>query len=202
MKHFAKYRNEEYLLIGFAPRYNDVMLCRMAGLPGEDAGNLRAVAQSQAGQDADFLAPVLQSTRYKGNDDWFTYLMSNLPRKNGVIVRIPVTQVQEGLDPEQRKLIKGYGTNRLSKNQLLDAESEKLSESVKATKPAALKDVPTVSTPASSDYKLDMLMDTIVDEGRQTRTMLAQLIRAMNGDTSPVEEAKPERPARKTRKAA
>ncbi len=109
MRHYAKFRNEEVIVIGYKASMNSVMVTRVTMLPGDDQSTLRQIASSIYAQDkCDYLVTVLQSERHKSGTDWFTYLATRLQRNDGSVSVIPLKELMD-MNPDQRAFFKGWG---------------------------------------------------------------------------------------------
>lgn len=109
MRHYAKFRNEEVIILGYKASMNSVMITRVTMLPGDDQSTLRQIASSVYAQDnCDYLVTVLQSERHKSGTDWFTYLATRLQRNDGSVSVIPLKELVD-MNPDQRAFFKGYG---------------------------------------------------------------------------------------------
>lgn len=109
MRHYAKFRNEEVVILGYKSSMNHVMICRVTMLPADDQAALRQVASSTYAQDnCDYLIPTLQSERHKSGTDWFTYLATRLHRNDGSVSTVPLKELTD-MNPAQKAFFKGYG---------------------------------------------------------------------------------------------
>ena len=109
MRHYAKFRNEEVIILGYKASMNSVMITRVTMLPGDDQSILRQIASSVYAQDnCDYLVTVLQSERHKSGSDWFTYLATRLQRNDGSVSVIPRKQLAD-MNESQRAFFKGWG---------------------------------------------------------------------------------------------
>ncbi len=109
MRHYAKFRNEEVIVLGYKASMNSVMITRVTMLPGDDQSTLRQIASSIYAQDkCDYLVTVLQSERHKSGTDWFTYLATRLQRNDGSVSVIPLKELTD-MNPHQRSFFKGWG---------------------------------------------------------------------------------------------
>ncbi len=109
MRHYAKFRNEEVVVIGYKASMNSVMVARVSTLPGDDQSTLRQIASSIYAQDkCDYLVTVLQSERHKSGTDWFTYLATRLQRNDGSVSVIPLKELVD-MNADQRAFFKGWG---------------------------------------------------------------------------------------------
>ena len=221
MWHYAQYHGKELLVIGHAPRRNDCILVELEKLPMNEAVELRRIAQSRVGQEHDRLVPVLEKLQAPDRiNNWFSYLCYKMEQRNGPVFTLPLKEVQDSLDEDQRAIFKGYGQGRKNKYlETLDySGADNNLPGVEITEPAA----PSVNTPmtngrlesftpvqpapASGDlgYKMDMMLETLVDENRRTQGLLQKLIGALTDGVEseiPLEPVKPKRPRRAKPKA-
>lgn len=110
MRHYAKFRNEEVIILGYKKSMNSVMITRVTMLPGDDQSTLRQIASSVFAQDkCDYLVTVLQSERHKSGTDWFTYLATRLQRNDGSVSVIPLKELAD-MHEGQRAFFKGWGS--------------------------------------------------------------------------------------------
>jgi len=109
MRHYAKFRNEEVIILGYKASMNSVMISRVSMLPGDDQSTLRQIASSIYAQDkCDYLLTVLQSERHKSGSDWFTYLATRLQRNDGSVSVVPLKELAD-MNADQRAFFKGWG---------------------------------------------------------------------------------------------
>jgi hypothetical protein len=204
--HYANFRGDELLVIGHNPSRNDCILVRLSGLPMNEASALRKIAQSRAGQETASLIPLLQRMDSpNGNgEDWWTFLARKMQQRNSPVFILPIKEIQDSLDTDQKAIFKGYGKNRVNRSlDYLDrakdfggddtsefAETENIAVNKKTTKNA----IPS----RDLDYKMDMLLETLADESRRTQQLLGKLIVALTGEQT--EPDHPKKAAPKTRK--
>lgn len=202
MRHYTQYRTEEYLIVGHNPTRNDCMVVRMAAIPADDAIELRKLANSPGGQAALYMTDILRSAPHRTGHDWFTHLAHLLARRNGGVVTLPLKEIQDHMDPDQRAAFKGYGqrpmtsqTGQVVNESLFGvppaAQHQRAEESMATTTSdiayaaggAELGRAP--AAPAGIDYKVDMLAQTIVEESRATQKLLAALIERLPVPAAP-----------------
>ena len=124
MRHYAKFRNEEIVLLGYKSSMNHVMVCKVTMLPADDQAALRQIASSIYAQEkCDYLIPTLQSERHKSGSDWFTYLATRLHRNDGSVSTIPLKELED-MNPEQKAFFKGYGKTIAEAKKNLDESTE------------------------------------------------------------------------------
>jgi hypothetical protein len=201
--HYANYRGDELLVVGHSPRRNDCILVRLSGLPMNEAGELRKIAQSQSGQETERLVSLLQRLHAPDRTaDWFTYLCRKMEQRNSPVFTLPLKEIQDSLDEDQRAIFKGYGKGRLNKA-IGIAELARDQGGVEIAD--ELPDLMTspVNTPASSglENKMDVMLTTLVDEGHRTQQLLNRLIGALTEVDDPTPTPKPApKPRRSSRK--
>lgn len=195
MWHSAQFRGDELIVLGHDPRRNDCMLVRLSGLPMNEQHDLRRIAASRTAQESTHLIPILRRMPAPDGTDWFTYLASKMQQRNAPVFTLPIKEIQDSLDADQKAIFKGYGKGR--RNQSLDREDLGRAQSGDADDYE--DDIPELRHPASSapvnnsfDYKLDLLIETVSDENRRTQDLLSRLIKVL---ASP-EEAKASKPRR------
>lgn len=109
MRHYAKIKGEEIIILGYNKGRNDVMVCLVAGLPVDEQMHLRQIASSSEAQKLDYLIPMLQSIRHpKTSIDWFTFLATKLWRKERSMGCVPIKELED-MHPDQKAFYKGYG---------------------------------------------------------------------------------------------
>jgi hypothetical protein len=196
MWHTASYQGRELLVIGHSPRRNDCILVDLAGLPMNEATDLKRIAQSVPGQEQERLVVLLKDlTSPDKIQDWFTYICRKMEQRNGPVFTLPLKEIQDTLDEDQRAIFKGYGKGR--KNKHLETLAE--SEDIDAVLPGS--DTRPINSSIDPDHrlrvgvetkahelgsKMDTMLETLVDESRRTQQLLSKLIGALT-DT-PVEE--------------
>jgi hypothetical protein len=157
--HYAKYRGDELIILGYNKVQNDCYLVRLVGLPGNEQEELRRIANSEQAQNSRCISEILLHTE-KGvtGDNWWSYLMKESVRRNGPVFKLPLKEIQDSLDSEQRAIFKGYGKDIMEKRRL-----------GKLPKPDEVKPVD----------KTEQMMEVILEEGRQNRQMMIDLIKAL-----------------------
>ena len=124
MRHYAKFRKEEIVILGYKSSMNHVMVCKVTTLPADDQAALRQIASSVYAQEkCDYLIPTLQSERHKSGSDWFTYLATRLHRNDGSVSTIPLKELED-MNPEQKAFFKGYGDSVSDAKKKIDESTE------------------------------------------------------------------------------
>lgn len=108
MRHYGKLRGEEVVILGYNAGTNQLMICRVGGLPSDDQVTLRRIASSPVAQKSDYLIPILSHEQHKSGRDWFNFLAGQLKANRGVVLTIPLKEVTE-MNQSQRAFFKGYG---------------------------------------------------------------------------------------------
>jgi len=171
------------------------MVIRMAALSVDDATDLRAIVNSPESQNCWYMAERLPMVKHRVGQDWWTYLMHQIRNSRGKIgTSLPLTQIQDGLmDSDQKAVFKGYGkTTALNSNQPPIPTNEAFAPSPAArhqydgsaydpnTYDLNVVDnnayVPSAPLSPSIDHKIDMLAQTIAEEGRANRELLTAMI--------------------------
>lgn len=125
LRHYAKFRNEEVIVLGYRKSMNAVMLCRLTGLPADEQAALRQIASSSYAQSkCDYLIPVLANERHKSGEDWFTYMARRLHRNDGTVAVIPLKEMVD-MDADQKAFFKGYGRSIDEARELLQKKGDK-----------------------------------------------------------------------------
>lgn len=220
MWHYANYHGKELLVLGHSQRQNNCFLVDMAALPMNESTELRRIAQSRSGQEIECLVPLLQKLHAPDRlQDWFSYLMHKTEQRNGPVFTLPLKDIQDSLDEDQRAIFKGYGKGR--RNKYLDSMVETRSDEISPIEIPSVNSPP-VNTPVADraisgdlhqmtappsdlSYKMDMMLVTLVDESRKTQVLLNKLIGALTSDEpAPQPEPTPvpwdDRPAKATRR--
>lgn len=124
LRHYAKFRNEEVIILGYRKSMNAVMICRLTGLPADEQAALRQIASSSYAQSkCDYLIPVLGNERHKSGEDWFTYLARRLHRNDGTVAVIPFKEMMD-MDTDQKAFFKGYGRSVDEAKELMEKKGE------------------------------------------------------------------------------
>ena len=212
MRHYAKFRNEEVIILGYKASMNSVMITRVTMLPGDDQSTLRQIASSVFAQDnCDYLVTVLQSERHKSGTDWFTYLATRLQRNDGSVSVIPLKELAD-MNPDQRAFFKGCGKTiseagaKASEEEHLGMGSSLMGEDYKPTlDPDATSGpsgVPFQPTPESQNKQMmDMIAQMAASQAALTETV-AQLAEQVNSKPAPAKRKAPARKKVTPKKAA
>ncbi len=210
MWHSAQFRGEELLVLGHDPRRNDCMLVKLSGLPMNEQEALRRIAASRTAQEATHLIPILRRQPAPDGSDWFTYLAQKMVQRNSPVFTLPIKEIQDSLDPDQKAIFKGYGKNRrnstLDRDDLARAHSGELDDDLDDDLDSDFDDIPELKngrrqpkpTPVNNstmDYKMDLLIETVSDENHRTQELLGKLINVLSGGV----EAPTSRPKRSVR---
>lgn len=223
-RHYAKYNNEEYIVLGHNPKYNNCMLVRMVALPIEEQADLRSIAMSEVAQRYHYyLMPVLMTQQHRSGKAWNEYLVEQGNRRGGAVITLPLKDIQDSIDPEQKAVWKGYGKPNpgprpLNPSAQLSADSRALQETYHpgSTHPVGQQVSPPMIppevlgsvVPADDDYtgdtspqpsKLDRLADLIAEQNRQTQdgfNKLAEILAALVPAKASAEDSS-ERPKRR-----
>lgn len=189
MWHSATYRGDELIVLGHNPRSNDCMLVKLSGLPLNEQSDLRRIATSRAAQESTHLIPLLRRMPAPDGNDWFSYLAQKMQQRNSPVFTLPIKEIQDSLDEDQKAIFKGYGKGR--RNASLDRDDLARSQSgaLDVVEEAALLPI----THNAADDKLDLLFETITDGQQRTQELLAQLVVALTGEAKPKRVAKPRR---------
>lgn len=167
-KHYAKYRGQEYIIIGFNTADGSCLLCNVAALPVGEQTQLRMIASSAVGQSVDYLVPILQKERHPSGTDWFSYLATRLRRKEGIVEKLPLKDLEE-VNPDQKAVFKGYKT---ASTTVTPAYSDDFADAEVATTTVA-----GIAAPASTG--LDKKIDALIESQAQTQQVLAQLAQVL-----------------------
>lgn len=221
MWHYANYHGKELLIIGYSTRRGDCFLADLAALPMNESTELRRIAQSRAGQEQECLVPLLQNLHSPdGARDWFSYLMLKTQQRNGPVFLLPLKDIQDSIEEDQRAIFKGYGKGRRNKylDTLVETPHDDNIPSLNSIKggdlpvntPVADRSVnghfaDTKASPSDIGYKMDMMLETLVDESRKTQTLLNKLIGALTTDAvaendAPAAWEERDRPAKQPRR--
>jgi hypothetical protein len=199
MWHQGTYRGDELIVLGHNPRNNDCMLVRLSGLPMNEQSELRRIAASRSAQQSSYLIPILKRMQSPSGQDWFTYLAQKMQQRNSPVFTLPIKEIQDSLDQDQKAIFKGYGKGRVNQSLEMsdlgqgmsgDAEfdEEEYFENGEAQEVGQIRrpseQKAQKAVPSASDTKLDAL----INESRQTQQLLNTLIGVLS-DKGP----KPER---------
>jgi hypothetical protein len=212
MRHYAKFRNEEVIILGYKASMNSVMISRVTMLPGDDQSILRQIASSVYAQDnCDYLVTVLQSERHKSGTDWFTYLATRLQRNDGSVSVIPLKELVD-MNPEQRAFFKGWGKTITEAGEKAEAEehlgmgSAVMGEDYKPTlDPNATVGPSGVKFPVTQDNQNKQMMDMISQMAASQAALadsVAKLAEQVNSKPAPVKRKTTARKKTATKKAA
>ncbi len=197
MWHHATYRGDELIVLGHDPRRNDCLLVKLSGLPMNEQSEIRKIAASRSAQRSNYLIPILRRVESPFGNDWFSYLCKKMEQRNAPVFTLPIKEIQDSLDPDQKAIFKGYGKGR--KNQSLevdnlgreygqfsdeaDAEGQFDDDSeLEQHRPIQQVQRQTVAPPVNNlDYKLDLLIETVSGENRQTQELLNKLLTVLAG---------------------
>lgn len=179
-KHYAKYRGNELIILGFSPSDGSCLVCNVAALPVAEQQQLRMIASSAVGQSVDYLVPILQKERHPSGTDWFSYLATRLRRRDETVSKLPLKELED-LNTDQKAVFKGYKKPASTKYEDAMADAEEATVSV-ATQVAS----------TALDKKLDALIDSNA-QTQQVLAQIAQLLAAQNGGAAaaPKTRAKP-----------
>jgi hypothetical protein len=201
MYHHATYRGEELIVLGHDPRRNDCMLVKLSGLPMNEQSELRKIAASRTAQASNYLIPILRRVESPLGSDWFSFLCKKMEQRNSAVFTLPIKEIQDSLDPDQKAIFKGYGKGR--KNQTLEIDDLERAQTGGLDEPvddlpvrAPGPQVQRPDTGSNLDYKLDLLIETVADENRQTQQLLGKLLTVMTEKNAP---ARPPRKSRETK---
>jgi len=107
-RHYAKWNQEEVIILGYNNKMNDCIIVRVTALPVDDQVHLRQIASSTYAQTQDFLMPLLQSQMHASKYDWLRYLLTRLARNDKTVVKVPLKDLSE-MNPEQKAFFGGWG---------------------------------------------------------------------------------------------
>lgn len=211
MRHYAKFRNEEVIILGYKASMNSVMITRVTMLPGDDQSTLRQIASSVFAQDnCDYLVTVLQSERHKSGTDWFTYLATRLQRNDGSVSVIPLKELVD-MNPDQRAFFKGWGStiseagNKASEEEHLGMGSSVMGEDYKPIDPEATSGPSGVPFQPTQDSQNKQMMDMIAQMAASQAALadsVAKLTEQVNSKPAPVKRKTTARKKTATKKAA
>jgi hypothetical protein len=118
MKHYARYRGEPILVIGHHPLRNDCLVIRLSKLSARQKIDLQSIVSSRVAQETDYLIPILRNQMACHDDwlshlrnalsildqreDWFSYICKNARSRNAPIFRLPMIEIEDTLDPDQK----------------------------------------------------------------------------------------------------
>jgi len=209
-KHFANYRGEEHIVLGYSPTMNHVMLLRTAAMSGPDALEVRKHAISEAGQSANYLAEYFQSVEHKSTEqDLWTFILKQ--PQGRVWFTVPMNIVQDDLDPEQRSFFRNHKKGKnvekfktaktIRNDEGNPVENAAMLDEVAGVDSSEIEDdsrpMPGMSRPSLTEEKLDFMMETMQDEMRATRRVLEALVDRLVPATNVAPEQPAPKPARK-----
>lgn len=185
MKHYAKYRGQELILLGFNAADGTCLVCNVAALPVGEQQQLRMIASSVVGQSVEYLVPILQKERHPSGSDWFSYLATRLRRRDETVLKLPLKELED-MNPDQKAVFKGY---------------KKPSETAKPTDDS-FADAEMVSTTVANSAgtapsALDKKLDALIESNAQTQQVLAQLAQLLAAQNAPAAAPAPKKRGRK-----
>lgn len=195
MWHHAQYRGEELIILGYNPRNNDCMLIRLSGLPMNEQSEIRKIAASRTAQQSNYLIPILQKMEAPNGSDWFSYLCKKMEQRNAPVFNLPLKEIQDSLDQDQKAIFKGYGKGRTNKALDVEDRSFDYSGNEHDTSAGEVSYAAQVAVPNAIEQKVDAL----VQSAQQTNAVLNRLVDALLADKQP-SLAKKAKPAPRTRK--
>jgi hypothetical protein len=198
MWHYANFHGRELLVVGHSIRRNDCILVELDKLPMNETIELRRIAQSRVGQENSHLTELLKTLSAPNRmQNWFEYLCYKMEQRNGPVFILPLKEIQDSLEEDQRAIFKGYGKGR--KNKYLESlddgaapaeiEGDLPPQHGQPVNTSAQELVPSTQKAGNLEYKMDMLLETLVDQNRQTQQLLGKLIGALT--EAPAEPADP-----------
>lgn len=107
-RHYAKWNQEEVVILGYNNKMNDCIIVRVTALPVDDQVHLRQIASSAYAQSQDFLMPILQSQMHASKYDWLRYLLTRMARNDKTVVKVPLKDLYE-MNPDQKAFFGGWG---------------------------------------------------------------------------------------------
>lgn len=108
-KHFAKFRKQEVVVVGYQPSMNECLIAILGNLPQDEATHLRNLAMTTTAQGVDFLAPLLENELHKSRDSWMGHLVLRLKRGDGAVLRVSIKELDD-MNQDQKSFWKGNGT--------------------------------------------------------------------------------------------
>ena len=128
LRHYATFKNEEVIVLGYRKSMNAVMICRITSLPADEQASLRQIASSTYAQsNCDYLIPVLTNERHKSGEDWFSYLARRLHRNDGSVAVLPLKEMHD-MDRDQKAFFKGYGRSIAEAKEVMDKKEGRVGE--------------------------------------------------------------------------
>ncbi len=209
MWHHATYRGDELIVLGYHSQRNDCMLVKLAGLPMNEQSELRKIAGSRSAQASSYLIPILRKMESPFGVDWFSYLAKKMEQRNGPVFTLPLKEIQDSLDSDQKAIFKGYGKGR--KNSLLEVENlgreydpsnannyladeDQDHDLIREPRQQVQRPQADVrishgsDTATNLDYKIDLLIETVSGENRQTQQLLNKLLTVLASNASITEK--------------
>ena len=201
MWHQAQFRGDELLVLGYNPRNNDVMLVRLSALPMNEQSELRKIAGSRAGQQAPYLIPILRKMEAPNGADWFSYLAKKMEQRNSPVFMLPIKEVQDSLDTDQKAVFKGYGKARFNRQLALDdleRDHSELHEDEFAER--EFDDQQPAQTKVRQPSQIENKIEALAESSRETNALLNKLVDVLLADkvAAPTKKSPP-KVARKTR---
>lgn len=189
LRHYAKFKNEEVIILGYRKSMNAVMICRMTALPADEQANLRQIASSTYAQsNCDYLIPVLGNERHKSGEDWFTYLARRLHRNDGSVAVLPLKEMQD-MDPDQKAFFKGYGRSIAEAKEIMEKAGDQgkvvpinAGDDYKPINPVATTELPGMQDPAAPPVAAVDVPDISPEEAKpyvDREAMMLQLMQQM-----------------------
>lgn len=210
MWHQAQFRGDELLVLGYNASNNDVMLVRMAALPMNEQTELRRIAGSRAGKETPYLIPLLRKMESPSGSDWFTYLAKKMEQRNSPVFKLPIKEIQDSLDTDQKAIFKGYGKRRVNRELALEAlerdhtdyQDDDTSHGVfggTAALPGSI-DEPDHQPPVHKPNHIESQIAALAESSRQTNDLLNKLVDVLLADKVAAKKAPPKTPPKATRK--
>lgn len=202
MWHHAQYRGDELLVLGYNVRNNDVMLVRLSALPMNEQSELRKIAGSRGGQQAPYLIPILRKMEAPNGADWFSYLAKKMEQRNSPVFLLPIKEVQDSLDGDQKAVFKGYGKGRINKNlQLEDLERDHSASDDDEFGDREIGDVSEdhQTVKKAKPSRMENQIEALTASSLQTNVLLNRLVDVLMADKTPSAATK-KSPPKATRK--
>jgi hypothetical protein len=180
------------------------MLVRLSGLPMNEQSELRRIAASRSAQESNYLIPILRRMESPNGNDWFSYLCRKMEQRNSPVFVLPIKEIQDTLDGDQKAIFKGYGKGRVNRALEIDDLERAQTGLDRRDDHQEFMPLPEVEAPIKAQPTVvEQKIDSLVESTRQTNALLNKLVDVMLADKQPaparkvaVKTAKPTRKPR------
>jgi hypothetical protein len=178
MWHHGSFRGDELIVLGYNPDRNECMVVRVSGLPMNEQSDLRRIAGSKTAQNSNYLIPILTKISAPDGQDWFSYLAQKRTQRNSPVFTLPMKEIQDTLDPDQRAFFKGYGKGRINQSDKEDYTRQRSINEIDDDIELEHKNKVIRSSINELEYDegTEKKIDILINESKQTQKLLSDLI--------------------------